>query len=130
MSFEALHAAIGEENTALKFEKKDLASAAVNPGRKDRKKSKDKLKMGKDYVESICRTCQNRGPEDCWLKNSDNAPDWWLKRKGLNSKNEGKKSVAGVAIVCYATNTESDAWILDTGAGSHICNNLAFFVEI
>ena len=57
MSFEALHVVIGEENTALKFEKKNLALAAVNSGRKNRIKSKNKSKLEKDYVVFICRTC-------------------------------------------------------------------------
>ena len=109
MSFEVLHTAIDEKNTALKSEVKNLALTAVNPERKNRKKSKNKPRMGKNHVMFICRTYKNRDPEDCQLKNLDNAPDQWLKQKKLNSKNEGKRPVAEVAIACYATNTESDA---------------------
>jgi hypothetical protein len=125
-----LAAAILEEDTAMKSEAKAVALGAKPGKNKDKKKDKEKPKMGKDHVESKCRTCQDRGPDECWYKHPDKASEWWRKRKGLDKEDDKSAVVAGGTLIACGTQVNPDVYNLDSGAGPHVSNNLANFVEI
>lgn len=132
ITLDDLAAAILEEDTAIKSDAKAVALGAKPGKNKDKKKDKDKEKpkMGKDHVESKCRTCQERGADECWYKHPDKAPEWWRKRKRLDKEDDKSAAVAGGTLIACGAQVNPDIYNLDSGAGPHVSNNLANFVEI
>lgn len=124
-----------------------------NSQKRNQGKSMDKKSKSDDKNHAKCSTCGGKhAQESCWTADPDQAPDWWKKQQDRKAKSKsqdkGKSkaedndsdsssekhfrvSIAQVAtppvVAKQAYTKDRNAWVLDTGASNHICNDRSAF---
>jgi transposase InsO family protein len=91
----------------------------------------------KDNKDKRCTHCKRKGhaPSECWEEHPEKRPEGYKPKKkakkdkedSSKEKDKGKKREEPVGMMVHMAPTSRSAWIFDSGATHHMCNNKELF---